>query len=152
LIPEEEVVSPAPVESPLKAEPPAPPGHDEVLRIGRVVDEAIQRGNGYAIEGKDDLARREYRTALALNRSSVDAYLGLGYLCFIKGQWELSLEHYVRALNIDPHCADAHYGIGRVLLETDRIDEAIPQFQTVLTLNPTHDDARDTLTALGKAA
>jgi hypothetical protein len=39
-----------------------------------------------------------------------------------------------------------------VLLETDRIDEAVIEFQQTLSIDPTFEDARETLTALGAAA
>ena len=101
------------------------------------------------LDGHIDMARREYRTAIALKRTCTEAHVGLGYLSFIQGQWELSLEHYVKAIEIDPTNADAHYGIGRVILETRGQDEAVPELKKTLDLDPTYDDARETLTALG---
>jgi tetratricopeptide (TPR) repeat protein len=128
------------------------PDVDAVLRLAAMVEQAILKGNGLALENQFDQARREYRTALALNPACLDAQLGLAYLCFSQGQLDLALEHYQRCLKIDPASADAHYGMGRVLLETDRIDEAVTEFQQTLTLDPTFDDARETLTSLGAAA
>lgn len=122
---------------------------EAMLRVASMVEKAICQGNTYAVEEKYDLARREYRTALALRPTCAEAHLGLGYLCFAQGQWELALEHYVKCMEIDSNSADAHYGIGRVLLETDRINEAVPEFQKTLALDPTFDDARDTLSAIG---
>jgi hypothetical protein len=149
-VPQEE---PAPQLEPVMEKPKSKvPDYEEVLRIGQAVNIAIQNGNQLAGEGKPDLARREYRTALALNPSSVEAQLGLGFLCFVQGQWDVALEHYIRALEVDPNSAPAHYGIGRVLLETNQTDAAIIEFQSTLALDPTFDEARQTLTALGKAA
>ncbi|MCG3206187.1 MAG: hypothetical protein KCHDKBKB_02918 [Elusimicrobia bacterium] len=125
---------------------------ESVLRMASQVETAVRKGNGLVLEGQEDLARREYRTALVLNPACVEAHLGLGYLCFAKSQWDLALEHYARALSIDSNSADAHYGVGRVFLETDKIDEAILEFQKTLSLDPAFDDARETLTALGVMA
>lgn len=124
---------------------------DDALRFARLVEAAVRKGNSLAMEEKFDLARREYRTALMLNPGCTDAYIGLGYLCFLQGQWELALQHYTRCLDIDPNSADAHYGIGRVLLETDRINEAVSEFRTTLSLDPSFEDARESLTAIGTA-
>ncbi len=149
LLPEEPVApGPVPRSSPLASE-----GGDvqSVLRLASMVDRAVRNGNALAVEEKFDLARREYRTALALNPGCVEAYIGLGYLCFSQGQWDLALEHYTKALGIAPASADAHYGIGRVFLEIERVDEAIYEFQQTLKLDATFEDARETLTTLGAA-
>ncbi len=122
---------------------------ESVLRLASMVDRAVRKGNAYAIDNQYDLARREYRTALALNPACLEAYLGLGYLCFTQGQWDLALEHYSKAIAIDSNSADAHYGIGRVMLETEHVDEAVYEFQKTLALDTMFDDARETLTSLG---
>lgn len=146
---------PAPLPEPLVVSAVEPPPNADgldvqsVLRLAGMVDRAVRKGNGLALEEKFDMARREYRTALALNPACVEATIGLGYLCFAQSQWDLALEHYTKALGIDPKSADAHYGIGRVFLEIDRVDEAIYEFQKTLALDPVFDDARETLTALG---
>lgn len=145
------VPEPLPVAQAPAAPPPNADGLDvqSVLRLASMIDRAVRNGNAYAIEEKFDMARREYRTAMALNPSCIEAYIGLGYASFAQGQWDLALEHYVKALGIDQNSADAHYGIGRVFLEIERVDEAIFEFQKTLALDPSFDDARETLTALG---
>jgi tetratricopeptide (TPR) repeat protein len=124
----------------------------ETLIVASAVDKELREGNKFAEEGNGDLARRAYRTALALNPRSAEAYLGLAYLFFVESNWDMALEHYVRALEFAPDSAEAHYGIGRVLLETDRINEAVSELERTISLDPTFTDARDTLTALGRAA
>lgn len=125
---------------------------EEFLKVGKIVEAAVQKGNQLAFEGRFDEARREYRTALALHYVCLEAYLGLGYLSFAQGQWELALEHYLRAVEINAESADAHYGLGRVLLELEQSELGVEELQKALTLDPSLIDARDTLTALGKAA
>jgi len=126
--------------------------HEVVLGVLKTVDQLILKGNEFAAQDSLDWAIREYRTAMALDPASVEARLGLGYVCFSRRQWDLALMHYGEALEFDPKNADAHYGIGRVLLETEGPEEAIPELEKTLQIDPTFDDARDTLTALGKAA
>jgi tetratricopeptide (TPR) repeat protein len=128
------------------------PDAEAVLRLASMVEQSVRKGNAFAIEEQFVPAAREYRTALALNPSCLEAYLGMAYLSFAQGQLDLALEHYARCVKIDPSSADAHYGMGRVLLENARVDEAVLEFQQTLTLDPTFDDARETLTALNTAA
>ncbi len=141
---------------PMAAAPVPPPVEgltvEAVLQVAGMVERSVRKGNALAVEEKFDLARREYRTALVLNPACVEAFLGIGYLCFAQGMFDLALEHYRKALEIDPNSADGHYGIGRVLLETDQVNEAVGEFQKTLTLDPSFDDARETLTALGSLA
>jgi tetratricopeptide (TPR) repeat protein len=135
---------------PVKIEPAKP--YERILETERVVSEALKKGNQLAAEGNVELARREYRTAAALNTSNVDAQLGLAYLCFLQEQWELSMQHYLNALQINPRSADAHYGLGRVLSELGRVNDAIPELRKALELDPTLFDAQETLTSLGQLA
>jgi len=150
------IPEPVPVPHPPPAPPPVEPlspaeEHRLILNISTQTDAAVSKGHEFAAASEIESARREYRTAVALNPACVEAYLGLGYLCFMKGQWELALANYVKALEFKPDCADAYYGIGRVLLETKGTEEAVPQFKKTLDLDPTFVDARETLTALGRA-
>jgi len=122
-----------------------------MLERGQMVAEFLAKGHGFSSQGEFGQARREYRTVLALHPDNVDAYLGLAYLSFMQGQWELSLAHYLRASQLNPNSADVHYGLGRVYLELERVDEAIAEFQKTLTLEPSFEDARDSLTSIGQA-
>ncbi len=151
----EEVRPPEPPEPRFKetAQPVAAgPYPLEDPETSRLVNLALQSGNGLAEAGEIEPARRQYKTALALRPPCTEACLGLGYLCSIQEQWELALEHYRAALDLDPGSADAHYGLGRSLLELGRREEAVPPLRKALEIDPTFEDARDTLTALGKAA
>ena len=119
--------------------------------MARSVENALVRGNAAAAAGRSDEARRYYRTALALNADCATAHLGLGFLAFAEEKWDTSLLHYKKALEISAS-ADAHYGIARVLLEINRVEDAVPELRATLSLDPTYDDARDALTAIGKPA
>lgn len=147
-IPIPEPVAAAPVAE--RAELARP--YERILETERVVSESLVRGNKLAAEGNIEMARREYRTAAALNMANVDAQLGLAYLCFLQEQWELSMQHYLNALQINPRSADAHYGLGRILLELGRVNDAIPEVRKALELDPTLFDAQETLTSLGQLA
>ncbi len=152
--PIEPVKIPMPIPEPVAALPPVEPArpYERILETERVVSESLVRGNKLAAEGNIEMARREYRTAAALNMANADAQLGLAYLCFLQEQWELAMQHYLNALQINPRSADAHYGLGRVLSELGRVDDAIPELRKALELDPTLFDAQETLASLGQLA
>lgn len=158
-----EVIRPNPIAKPEIPEPvisepvleiphPLVKNHQQIIDRANLVSLSIDRGNQFCAEGQLDQARREYRTAMAIDPNAEYAYVGLGYLAYIQGQWELAMEFYVRGLRINENSADAHYGIGRILIETDHVDDGVQELERALELDPRFDDARDTLTYLGKAA
>lgn len=124
---------------------------EDFLQVSRSVDDLVSKGHTYAAQGAFEKSRKTYRTALALHPQSLDAMLGLAYLCFIQENWELALEHYLHAAQINSKSADVHYGIGRVFLETGHEREAVEEFRLTLSLDPTFYEARETLSALGVA-
>ncbi|MFN0117968.1 MAG: tetratricopeptide repeat protein [Elusimicrobiota bacterium] len=130
---------------------PAVVSAEESFKLGRQVDRSIQRANDLASEGKIDLARREYRTCLALDSTCADAHLGLGYLCFMEGKFDLALDHYAYALKVNSNLAAAHYGVGRIYIEMDREEDAVVELRSSLEIDPTLEEARETLSLLGKA-
>jgi tetratricopeptide (TPR) repeat protein len=149
-----EPIKPPELEPVAAAPAPVAPARpfERILETERVVSESLVRGNQFAAEGNIEMARREYRTAAALSTVSVDAQLGLAYLCFLQEQWDLSMQHYLNAIQINPRSADAHYGLGRVLMELNRVNDAIPELRKALELDPTLFDAQETLTSLGQLA
>jgi tetratricopeptide (TPR) repeat protein len=141
-------------------QPPAPPApaHSPVeleaahiLAAQREVDGRLHTGHALAADGKNEAARKEYRTALVLRPECAEAYLGLAYLSFVDGQLDLTAAFYERAATIDPLSADAEYGWGRALVEAGRADEAVPHLRRAAQLDPALVEAQEALTYLGKA-
>lgn len=122
------------------------------LKVTRTVAITVQKGHQYANEGKWQLASRQYRTAVALDKRNVEAYIGLGYINFMENRFIPALHHYQRACQLGPNNADAHYGVGRVLMELGFSDEAVPELQTAVELDPSLEEVRFLLNELGKAA
>ena len=73
-------------------------------------------------------------------------YLGLTYNALYDEQ--KAAEYYKKAIDIDPDYLEARANYGGMLLDTGNTDEAIRQFNVVLTRDPNHADA---LTMLAQA-
>jgi tetratricopeptide (TPR) repeat protein len=73
-------------------------------------------------------------------------YLGLTYNALFDE--DKAAEYYQKAIQIDPDYLEAHANYGGMLLDTGNVDEAIRQFNLVLTRQPNHADA---LTMLAQA-
>ena len=56
-------------------------------------------------------------------------------------QWENSLQNCDQAIELNPESVGSHYTRAVVLRELDRLEEALAAFQTVLELDPLHEDA-----------
>jgi tetratricopeptide (TPR) repeat protein len=145
-----EVVQPTKQEKISETQPPLPAlNQEEVLKLGLAIDVHVQKGHQRASELKFEEARKEYRTAVALDPRSEAAILGLGFVSFMQQKWDLALDYYKEVLTFNPSSADAHYGVGRVFLELNHLTEAVSEFRKTLELDPTFYEARETLTALG---
>jgi Flp pilus assembly protein TadD len=57
----------------------------------------------------------------------------------------LAIEHYKKALSLNPASVNARNNLGIALAESDRIDDAIDQFQEGLKLFPGDEELRKNL-------
>lgn len=64
----------------------------------------------------------------------------LGYGAYARGDLETALEYYLTVSDLVPDDIAARVWAGRILIETERPAQAVPFWQSVLTLDPT--DAR----------
>jgi tetratricopeptide (TPR) repeat protein len=59
-----------------------------------------------------------------------------------QAQWALALDALATAEKLDPRSPEIYLYRGKVYLATDRPAEAIPQYQRVLAIDATYDEAR----------
>lgn len=64
------------------------------------------------------------------------AYLSLSNIYFAEEDYEKAIENANNAISIEPENESAHYILGNSLLASDRVDEAVDEFNEVLRLNP----------------
>jgi TolB-like protein/DNA-binding winged helix-turn-helix (wHTH) protein/cytochrome c-type biogenesis protein CcmH/NrfG len=83
-------------------------------------------------------AEQEFRRAIELNSSDVDAHVYYATLLEILGRFEEAVAEGRRAVELDPVSVTVTSEYGRVLFRARRYEKAIPQFQRALELDP-HD-------------
>lgn len=74
----------------------------------------------YEREGKNDLAIREYKRAIAADGSLVTPRVNLGNVYMKEGEYTDAEKYYREALERDPHCIDAANNLASLYLETGK--------------------------------
>lgn len=102
-------------------------------------DEHIRLGNIYASQGKDDLAREQYRAATEQDAKHVKAWTLLGELSFRLGDLKQSEKAYVKALDLDPKNGDILNNLAWVYARQDgRFRKAKELVTQAIALHPDH--------------
>jgi Tfp pilus assembly protein PilF len=103
--------------------------------------------------GRLDAAEREYRAALAVDKSSPAAHLGLAEIARRQGKLDDSVKELQAALAVRESAA-AHTTLARVYLEQKKIAPARAEAERALKLAPNYAEAKQLLEHLpgGKAA
>ncbi|MBC7216972.1 MAG: tetratricopeptide repeat protein [Candidatus Caldatribacterium sp.] len=70
-----------------------------------------------------------------------EEYYRAGYVYFSQGNYEKALEAYQKALELDPQYLEARYWLGKTLEQMGRIQEALREWRTVLSLAPRYREA-----------
>ncbi len=82
-------------------------------------------------------AKREARTALALDDTLAEAHTSLGWVTFIYDwDWNRAEESFQRALQLKPGYATAHQWYAWLLAATGRRDEALSEGKAAMDLDP----------------
>jgi tetratricopeptide (TPR) repeat protein len=92
-------------------------------------------GLAFSEAGRPDEARAAYERALALAPGSVETLTALAEVEAAGGRVDNALEHLRRAAQLRPNAA-AHHDVARLLVESERPEEAIPEFEAALRLAP----------------
>lgn len=120
-------------------------------RHNKAALDLLNEGIKYYQKGYEQNYRKAadyFEKALAADSTYSQAafYLGLTYNALYDE--EKAAEYYKKAIDIDPDYLEAHANYGGMLLDTGNTDEAIRQFNIVLTRQPNQEDA---LTMLAQA-
>jgi len=111
-------------------------------------------------EGNLDTAIEDYRRALATNPNHALAQLGLAQVLYEQGRLAEAIPEFERACKLNGAGARegliaARLAFGRSLEAEDKAEEAISEYESILTLAPGHEEARSrlisALTKLGEA-
>jgi type IV pilus biogenesis/stability protein PilW len=82
--------------------------------------------------GRREEAMREFDTALRANQEHALSYLGRGIGFQYFGKTEEAERDYRKALQLDPQLSDAHNALGQLLAVTNRLEQALAEFDLAL--------------------
>ena len=81
-------------------------------------------------------ALAEAQRALALDSSSVEAWVAIGLAQMYAHRWSESENAYRQALRLDPNSSLAHYWLGRLLIVLGRVDTSVAAVRQSKALDP----------------
>jgi tetratricopeptide (TPR) repeat protein len=103
-------------------------------------------GKAYETQGNTVAAVREYQESIRVKPENSAAYLGIANIRESRGDIEHSIAELRSGLELMPDSADLHQRIGEESLRVEKLDDAIKEFENVLTVNPGNSAAADGLT------
>jgi tetratricopeptide (TPR) repeat protein len=118
--------------------------------LGRYAPQSIaaHKLNAEALEmqGKWDLAQREYETILQKDPNARGIHFLLGRLLLSKPnagpeEAERARQEFLKEIAIDPGNAGAHFVLGELARRDGKCEEAIPQFSEAIKYNPNFAEA-----------
>lgn len=96
----------------------------------------ITLGDAYRKTNRSDDAINEYRMALWLNPSSVQAYKNLCIAFEEKGDYDSAISTYKKLMSFRPNDAVLYSNLANILYMKGDISNAISAYQTAIVLNP----------------
>ncbi|NLF72552.1 MAG: tetratricopeptide repeat protein [Candidatus Anammoximicrobium sp.] len=99
---------------------------------------------GYVLidAGQQRRAEAEFQAALAIEPAFVPALFGWALLCEKRGDLARATQLLREAIRVAPQDVNAHYYLARYALQRDDAATARAELETVLTLDPSHAEAR----------
>jgi tetratricopeptide (TPR) repeat protein len=101
---------------------------DDVLKKNQVAFAYNFRGLSYVDKGQDHLAMADYNSAIALDKTFVEAFNNRANLYVKMGRYSQALQDFNEALRHDSKYFNAYYNRGILYLKTNELDEAIADF------------------------
>lgn len=120
--------------------------YEDKLRLdGNRVEAHTFFGIHYALQGDNESAREEFRTALELDPDFLPARRNLVVTLFALEKYEKAMARGKAILNSHPDEFRIHYVIGEILLQWGKPNEAKKYFSRALQLAPNFKEAQDGL-------
>ncbi len=95
--------------------------------------------------GQFDGAEREYREALRLDPSIIEAHFNLGLIHEAEGRFDEAVREYGEAIKLAPALARPHNHLGFALETKGLLEEAVREYLVALTADPTDPETLDNL-------
>ena len=102
--------------------------------LAEVLALRVQAGQGDI--GTLDQAVEASRTAMELNRNSIETLRARGVILELTGNYTEAVTEFEAAINLNPNIADLHLALGRNYRSVGIYDKAIEEFNRANALNP----------------
>jgi tetratricopeptide (TPR) repeat protein len=99
------------------------------------------RGDDYFAANNLDAAIEQFRKAIDLDPTNVDAYYALGLTLYAKRDLAGSIANFRKATSLKPDYPDAYYNWGLALDDLGEFGAAVPKFKKAVELRPGYADA-----------
>ena len=99
------------------------------------------RGTDFSNKGKLDEAVAEFKKAVSINPSLIEAYLSLGIVYVRKGMLDEAIAEWKKAITINPNLTNAHLNLGVAYHSKGMVDDAITEYKKALSINPNFAEA-----------
>lgn len=101
------------------------------------------RNIGRALEeiGQLDGAISSFNKAMRLEPNDPETYFDIALVYDLKDDHQTAITYYMRAIEIAPEYAEAHNNLGELLMRSGKPNEALAQFQSLLSINPDNHSA-----------
>lgn len=93
-------------------------------------------GDVYRLQGNSVAAIKEYNACIAIKPEYADAYIRLADIYNSRGDLEFAAAQLRSGLVVQPDNIDLHRRLADVLLRSDKLDDALKEYNTVLGYNP----------------
>lgn len=93
-------------------------------------------GEVYQAQNNLNAALKEYNKSISIKPENPEAYLHISDIREGRGDLELSISELKGALELMPDNQDIHMRIGDESLQLEKLDDAIKQYEKVMSLNP----------------
>lgn len=103
-------------------------------------------GKAYETQGNTVAAIREYQESIRIKPENAAAYLGIANIREARGDIEHSIAELRGGLELMPDNPELHLRIGDQSLRVEKLDDAIKEYETVLSAHPGSGRAAEGLT------
>jgi tetratricopeptide (TPR) repeat protein len=103
-------------------------------------------GKAYETQGNTVAAVREYQESIRIKPENPAAYLGIANIREARGDIEHSIAELRSGLELMPNNSDLRLRIGDESLRVEKLDDAIKEYETILSTDPGNSKAAEGLT------
>lgn len=109
---------------------------DTITKYPYLTTPYTNRGAVYEIQGKHELALKDFQRALEINPGNETSYNNIGYVLQMLGDYDGALDAYSKSIESDPTYEKAYSNRGTIYMDQGIHDKALSDFNMAIKLNP----------------